>query len=141
MLSDFGAYLAPVLQINPKVPIQNLFRMLEYAYNLKSFETYEGLSGVESINDIFENIASILSQRVLDRARKGLYQGYISEQEYLPYLRGRINIVPSMIASTRGSIRLNCEFEEFTPNLIDNQILAWTLYLIPRFQFKRKNEI
>ncbi|MBW2139044.1 MAG: restriction endonuclease [Deltaproteobacteria bacterium] len=128
-----------LLQILPKVPIINLFRMLEYAYNLKSFRFLDGTTGVDSLKDLFEHLVSVLVKRVLDRARKGLYRGYIREEQSLPYLRGRVLFVPSLRASMHGSARLECEYEEHTADLIDNRILAWTLFLLPRFGLKRED--
>lgn len=126
-----------LLQILPKVPIINLFRMLEYAYNFKSFRFLEGVTGVDSLNDLFEHLVSVLAKRVLDRARKGLYRGYLREERSLPYLRGRLLLMPSLRASMQGSARLECGYEEHTADLVDNRILAWTLYLLPRFGLKR----
>jgi len=128
-----------LIRISPKVPVQNLFRMLEYAYDLKSFQLLEGLTTADSLDDLFENLAAILAKRVLDRARKGLYCDYIIEEESLPYIRGQIKVMPSLRAVMRGSTRLECEYEEHTPNVDDNLILAWTLYQLPRFRLKRED--
>ncbi len=126
-----------LLRIHPKVPIDNLFRMLEYAYNLESFDFLEGHISVESIDDLFERLAAILAKSVLNRARKGLYRGYVGEEQPLPYLRGRVLVMPSLRSAMRGSTRLECEFEEHTANLDDNRILAWTLFRLPKFRLQR----
>jgi len=128
-----------LIRISPKVPILNLFRMLEYAYDLKSFLLLEGKTTVDSLDDLFEILAAILAKRVLDRARKGLYCDYIIDEEALPYIRGQIKVMPSLRAAMRGSTRLECEYEEHTPNVDDNRILAWTLYQLPRFRLKRED--
>jgi 5-methylcytosine-specific restriction enzyme subunit McrC len=128
-----------LLQILPKVPIVNLFRMLEYAYNLKSFKFLEGITGVDSLNDLFEYLVSILAKRVLGRGRKGFYRCYIKEEQSLPYLRGRVLIMPSLRASMHGSARLECEYEEHTADIADNRILAWTMFLLPRFGLRRED--
>ena len=47
--------------------------------------------------------------------------------------------MPSLRAAMRGSTRLECEYEEHTPNVDDNRILAWTLYQLPRFRLKRED--
>ena len=125
------------LRIIPKVPISNIFRMLEYAYNLKSFQFLEGITDVESLADLFENLVSILAKKVLDRVRKGLYRGYLSEEDSLDFQRGRILIMPSLRAALRGSPRLECEYEDHTADLIDNRILVWTLNQLPRYGLKR----
>lgn len=127
-----------VLQIKPKVEIKNIFRMLDYAYDLKSFYLFEGLVPMESIEDLFENLASILAKTVLDRARKGLYRGYLAERDRFPYCRGRIEIVPSILSSMCGDIRLTCDYEENTADVDENRLLAWTLYQMPKFQLAKE---
>ena len=57
--SDLG------LKINPKVPIKNLFGMLEYAYNLKSFKFLKGLMNCESIEDFYNHLAYVLAYKII----------------------------------------------------------------------------
>lgn len=133
------------LRIIPKVPIKNIFKMLEYAYQLHSFafSTDESF-GVGLVEDIFESIADILTKRILDRSRKGLYIGYISREDQLSYIRGRTRLLASMTSIFRGSPNLLCAFEDHTADLEDNQILAWTLLLLTKYDIKRgdvKNRI
>lgn len=125
------------IKIHPKVSVANLFKMLEYAYNLRSFELLEGQTNVDSIQDLFERLASILSKRVLDRARKGLYRDYVHRDESLPYVRGRLLTRESSRAAVRGSVHLQCEFDDNTADLDDNRILAYTLGMVPRFKLER----
>ncbi|MHC5670641.1 hypothetical protein [Nostoc sp.] len=49
------------LKINPKVPIQNLFGMLEYAYNLKGFRFLEGLMDCESNSETSQSFSGLNS--------------------------------------------------------------------------------
>src|SRR5438270_561602 len=56
-----------LVRVSPKVPVNNLFRMLEVAYNLRSFRLFDGEIQIESLEDIYERIVSILARRVLDR--------------------------------------------------------------------------
>jgi 5-methylcytosine-specific restriction enzyme subunit McrC len=127
-----------LFRIHPKVPIGNIFGMLEYAYNLQSFQFLQRGTNVESIEDLFEHLVSILAKRVLDRARKGLYRDYLRRQEDLTYLRGKVMLMQSCRAMAKGSVRLECEYQEHTADLLDNQILAWTLYQLPRRILKRE---
>jgi len=128
-----------ILRIRPKVPISNLFLMLEYAYKLKSFDFLKGNVQVDSIDGLFERLASILSKRVLDRARRGLYADYVDRNDVLPYVRGRIRPIPTMLSILRGLPKVDCEYEEHTVDLDDNRILAWTLYLLSRSSLQRKD--
>lgn len=108
----------------PKVPIFNLFRMLEYAYRL-DFQIHDELISAKSLQDVYERLASILAKRVMARIRKGLYRAYLGEEEALPFVRGRIDI--SSHLKRPYKVNLPCSYEEHTSDLEDNQILLWTL--------------
>ena len=121
-----------LIRVVPKVPVGNLFRMLEVAYNLRSFRLFDGEIAIESLDDVYERIVSILCRRVLDRVRKGLYRSYLDEADELPYVRGHIDVVGVVLNSMRGTPRIPCRYEEHTADLEDNRILLWTLHQVRR---------
>ncbi len=123
--------LTPELGISlaPKVPVGNLFRMLEYAYKL-DFLTPEGLTDSKSLQELYERLANILAKRVLDRARRGLYRAYLPDADTLPYVRGSLDLRRRL--RRPWAVDLPCAFEEHTADLEENQILAWTLLRIAR---------
>lgn len=118
------------LALQPKVKLANLFRMLDYAYQLKSFRFLAGLVGCQTLAEFYEELASILAKRVLDRGRKGFYRAYLPRTERLPYLRGRLEMEAAHVAP--GRVGLPCHYQEHTADIADNQILAWTLFCIAR---------
>lgn len=118
------------LALQPKVELGNLFRMLEYAYRIKSFRFLEGLVECQSLEEFYERLANVLARRVLDRGRKGFYRAYLPETERLPYVRGRLDVRQAI--QTPWDIELRCHYEEHTADLEENQILAWTLQHIAR---------
>jgi len=118
------------LSLNPKVDLDNLFAMLEYAYHLKSFRFLDGEIAVESLEDYYERLAKVLARRVLDRARKGFYRTYVEKTDRLPYIRGRLDVRHSV--QRPWDVKLRCHYEEHVADIEDNQILAWTLYVIAR---------
>lgn len=126
------------LRIQPKVPIDNLFRMLEYAYDLKSFQLLPGSSRADSLEEVFESLASVLAHRVLRRLQQGLYRGYLLRAEPLPFIRGRVQPGPSLRGSLRGATRLWCSYQENTADLEDNRILGWTLMQLSRMPIRRE---
>lgn len=119
-----------LILLEPKVPIGNLFRMLEYAYDLKSFQLLEGTIDCASLEDLHARLASILARRVLARHQRGLYREYVPEEDRLPYVRGAIDLRSSIRAP--WSVGLHCRFEEHTADIEENRILAWTLNGIAR---------
>jgi len=114
--------------LQPKVELENLFGMLEYAYRLKSFRFLEGLVGCQSLEEFYERLASVLAKRVLDRGRKGFYRAYIPESDRLPYVRGRLDV--RQIIQNPWTVKPQCHYEEHTADIEENQILAWTLQRI-----------
>ncbi len=117
------------ISLTPKVPVGNLFRMLEYAYKL-DFLTPEGLTDSKSLQELYERLANILAKRVLDRARRGLYRAYLPDADTLPYVRGSLDLRRRL--RRPWAVDLPCAFEEHTADLEENQILAWTLLRIAR---------
>ncbi len=116
--------------LRPKVALENLFRMLEYAYNLRSFYWLDGLVDCQSLAEFYERLAHILAKQVLQRGRRGLYRAYVPHTGRLPYLRGRLDT--QHVARSPGQVGLRCRFQEHTADVAENQILAWTLFLIAR---------
>ncbi len=103
--------------------------MLELAYQVGQFLPQE-IVQVGSLQELYERLSKVLAQRVMDRGRKGFYRSYISLEEQLPYVRGRMDM--RRVAQAPWDARLHCQYQEHTADLEDNQILAWTLYTIAR---------
>lgn len=123
-ISDF------VFWLKPKAEIQNLFRMLEYAYRLKSFDFLEGAIEANSLEDFYERLANVFAKRILDRSRRGLYRSYVPESSDLPYVRGRMDVLQATRAP--WDVRLHCHYQIHTADVEENQILVWTLLRITR---------
>lgn len=116
------------ISLKPKVPLKNLFKMLEYAYDLKSFKLLSGLYECESIRDLYENLALILAGRFMKKAREGLYKSYRDQYEELNCIRGRIDV--AALSKAYGNASVMCTYEDQTIDNEDNQIIAWTLHSI-----------
>ncbi|MGL4376992.1 MAG: restriction endonuclease, partial [Microcoleaceae cyanobacterium] len=52
--------------ISPKVPLKNLFGMLDYAYKIK-INFLEGKIKCQSVEQAYERLANILAQKILER--------------------------------------------------------------------------
>ncbi len=123
------------LALESKVPLQNIFRMLEYAYRLSSFRILDELMQAGSLQDFFERLANVLAERILDRVRKGVFRTYRLRRERLPYLRGRVDIGQAL--STPWQLRFPCRYKDYTGDVEDNQILMWTLDRLARSGIRR----
>lgn len=115
------------LRLYPKkgITITNVFRMLEYAYDLKSFHLLDGMVDCRFVEDLYERLAIILAQRVLDRGKRGYYRAYQPQSDYSSCVRGRIDM--RRTCSAPWEARPYCHFEEHTSDVEENRILAWTI--------------
>jgi 5-methylcytosine-specific restriction enzyme subunit McrC len=113
------------LKLNPKVPIENLLGMLEYAYNLKSFRFLDGVTKCDSLRAYGDRLAKILTESILDRTRQGLYGTYVENQQNYRYIRGKIDFKSHL--KKNWQVALKCHYQEYTRDIGDNQILLWTL--------------
>ncbi|MBD1858005.1 restriction endonuclease [Leptolyngbya sp. FACHB-1624] len=112
-------------RLQPKVPHTNIFGMLEYAYNLKSFQFLDGFSHSGTLEEFYSFLANVLAQRILDRARKGLYRTYVSKSDRMNFVRGRID--SRYLVQKPWEVKIKCHSTEHTPDIEENQILLWTL--------------
>jgi len=127
------------VEIKPKVGVHNLFRMLEYAYRLESFRFLDDLFQADTLQDLYERLAGLLSRLVLDRTRRGLYRAYLTRSEHLPYVRGRLEA--RELSLRPWSVDLPCSYEVHTANIEDNRILSWTLFVIVRSSYLTGREL
>jgi 5-methylcytosine-specific restriction enzyme subunit McrC len=118
------------ITILPKIPLLNLFQMLEYAYNIESFKLFSGAINCESIPEFYSYLANILAQKILERNRKGLYRTYQEKTEYMGALRGRFHWQENL--KKPANVQFKCTYQEHTGDIIENQLLAWTLLVISR---------
>jgi len=122
-------------KVHPKVPVGNLFAMLEHAYQLEQFDLGNRTVGIGSIPQVFEFLASILARGALARVQKGLFQEYAEREDEIPWIRGRLLL---SVAQRRVQGNMRCRFSEQTVDLMENRILAWTLVRLRRFPFTRR---
>ena len=118
------------LSLKPRVPLRNIFGMLEYAYDIKVFNLPDVMHQCSSLREFYENLALVLAKRVLSRSRRGFYRKYVAREEQLMHLRGRIDIERSIRRPWDPS--LPCRYQDHTADIDDNAILSQTLNVIAR---------
>lgn len=116
------------VHVRPKVPVARLFAMMQVAWDTPAFEPFKGEFECKTVDDLFDSMAVLLARRVLDRACHGFYRAYLSKDEPLAAIRGRI--IASELAKPFVDPRLPCRFDEHTADTVENRIVAWTLHRI-----------
>jgi 5-methylcytosine-specific restriction enzyme subunit McrC len=110
--------------IRPKLPVANIARMLQCAYDLP-LETFPELVPCHTVPDLYEQLVRALLLRVRGILRQGIHQRYRRSECDLAAARGRIRIADHLRRPARLS--LPCAYEERTPDVVENRVLLWTL--------------
>lgn len=122
--------------ISPKVPLENLFYMLTYAYDLPEFRHEE--TRLSESEDLFEFVVDIFLKQVGRLVRTGLYKSYIDYSENQNFLRGRLEMSQHLQKNTTHKTRFFQQINEYTADVLENQILLYTLHLLSFLDFKEQ---
>lgn len=125
-----------LVRILPKVPVANLFALVEVAYRLPSLQFYEGRASTETVDGASLLFADLLARGVLSRCRKGLFADYIESEERGEYLRGSMNLAQTLRRQASGSADIAYVHASPTIDILHNQILRAALERIPRLRLR-----
>jgi len=112
-----------------KIFIKNIYYMLSYAFRELNEGVYENLAK-EEFDNIHNLFAAILVKGIGRQIKQGLYREYISFNEDLPGLRGKINMPGTVRNYVSQKRKLSCDFDELSVNNLLNQILKITSLLL-----------
>lgn len=116
---------------NKNILIKNIYYMLSYAFQALHQSQYEDIA-LEEFEDMHNLFAAILSKGIGLQLKQGLYKEYISKQDDLNVLRGKINISGTIHNRMARKQILTCEYDELSENNLLNQILKTTVMLLLR---------
>lgn len=125
-----------IIRIDPKVPVDNLFFMLSWAYGLPSPFRKETTS-LDPGDSLLEFVAGIFVGQVDALVRAGIARGYVDRQEEHHFLRGRLLVGEQARRSVVAVTRFHQSANEFTADLPENRILRATLALLLRHYYRK----
>lgn len=108
------------------IPVQNVYYMLAYAFQILNEDGYRNVA-TEQFNNVAELCAAILTKGVSLQLKRGLGRDYISETETLSGLRGKIDITESIKTQTMLRRQMVCTYDEFSVNTYMNRIIKTTM--------------
>ena len=111
------------------IPVQNIYYMLSYAFQVLNEQGYKDIA-TEQFDNVAELCASILSKGITVQLKRGLGKEYIPQTEALSSLRGKIDITESIKTQSLLRKQLICTYDEFTVNSYLNRILKSTMELL-----------
>ena len=124
------------------IPIQNVYYMLSYAFQVLNEQGYKNIA-TEQFNNTAELMAAILAKGIAVQIKRGLGKEYISQTEPLSALRGKIDIAESIKTQTMLKKQMICTYDEFSVNGTMNRIIKSTVELLLRSDISkaRKKEL
>ena len=115
--------------------------MLAYAFNNINATESERINK-EEFENIYELLCVMLSQELSKLIKRGLYKEYITNEEELSNLRGKILIGESVKFNTSIKSKMICEYDEYSENSYLNKIIKTAAnYLIQSGKIKDKLKI
>lgn len=105
--------------------------MLSYAFQILKQEDYQNVAG-EKFDKVRDLFAAILEKGVSRQLKQGLYREYVPMHDNLSVMRGKLNMNSTMRLKVQQNQKLSCEFDEFSEDNINNQILKVTIHRLIR---------
>jgi 5-methylcytosine-specific restriction enzyme subunit McrC len=109
--------------------IKNIYYMLTYAFKELRQNNYEQIAG-EDFEDIYELFAEILSKGVAYLLKQGLHREYVTVNETIPTLRGKLDIQGTIGERLKQHALLACEHDTLSENNLFNQIIKTSVELL-----------
>lgn len=104
--------------------------MLAYTFRKNiSFKEKRMLS-VEKFENIYDMFSVLLTVLVNNQLKRGLARNYIEIKGSLKRIKGSINISETIQKNVMINNEMICEYDEFSENVIFNQIIKTTMYFL-----------
>tara|TARA_X000000950_G_scaffold215259_1_gene259087 strand:- start:871 stop:1893 length:1023 start_codon:yes stop_codon:yes gene_type:complete len=120
-----------------EIPIKNLYYLLSYAWNKLELGNKMKLneddftSSVDLFARVFDNVLGILIKRGLDK-------NYIEKTEKISGIKGKIDFNKTIKSLSHLDRKFYCEFNEFSSDIITNQIIKATLKVLLRSKINKE---
>lgn len=121
------------------IPIQNIYYMLSYAFQILNEQSYKNIA-TEQFNNTAELMAAILEKGIAIQLKRGLGKEYIPQTEALSSLRGKIDIAESIETQSMLRKQLICTYDEFSVNSIMNRIIKSTIEIFLRSNISKQRK-
>lgn len=108
------------------IPIENIYYLLSYSWNLLDEKNRINIS-TDGITKLIDLLAKVLINSTRLILKRGLEQSYVEYESEVIGLKGKLLVSETLKADTYSRQRTICRFDEFSPDVLMNQILITTL--------------
>ncbi|MEK4425103.1 5-methylcytosine restriction system specificity protein McrC [Solibacillus sp. FSL K6-1523] len=120
------------------IPIQNIYYMLCYSAGLLPEKDERAVSAIDN-TELLEMFAQTFLHKVKSLVKKGFYKEYLIMQEARSTPKGKILFKESIAQQTFLKAQLACQFDEFTVNILPNQLLKATIHQLIKHPSVKKD--
>ncbi len=113
------------------IPIQNIYYLLCYAWNKLDEKDLVNVQEGDS-NELIDLFAKVLINGTTYLLKRGLDRYYVEENEDFRGIKGKLNLDLSIKRNLLIQRKTHCSFDEFSHNILHNQILRTTIYKLIR---------
>ena len=100
---------------------------MDFTNDVKHKEFEESIEFQEQHNHPIEPVILTFASSVEKLIKNGIYKSYVQNQDDLSFLRGKLVMKQQILNDVRFNMKFNCEFDEFTSNNLENQIIRYAL--------------
>lgn len=97
------------------IPVQNIYYMLSYAFQILNEQGYRKIAA-EKFHNTTELCAEIIIVAVNRQIKNGIEKEYVPRLDDVVTVRGKINISESIKKQVILRKQLTCEYDEFSVN-------------------------
>lgn len=126
--------------VHPKLSIHNVFDMLGVAYGLYTEDRPDPFDKQPEVDyepspHLFETIVRHFMDLLEGKLQRGLMADYVTSEENLPRVRGRISFDLHVRSNVVRQDRIFCRYSEFQRDITENRVLLWALFVLSRMDF------
>ena len=121
------------------IPIQNIYYMLSYAFQVLNEQGYKSVA-TEHFENVADLCAVILIKGLSKQLKRGLMKDYIPKREPLTALRGKMEISETLKTNSIIKRQIVCSYDEFSENAYMNKTTMLRL-MVADVDKSRKKEM
>ena len=131
-----------VLRVKPKfVKFKNFGKLIDFANDIEYEQFDDEIRFQSDIDSGIEWVIRSFLATTQKLIRGGLYGSYEEQHEDVSFLRGKLLMKQQILNDLKFNMKFHCEFDEFTSNNLENQIIRYTLEqcrFLTKFPRKKK---
>lgn len=114
-----------------QIPIENIYYLLCYAWN-KLDEKDRVSIDIDDKTELLDLFAKVLINAGKMLLKRGIDKNYFDHTCVLSGVKGKLEISQTLKSNLLSKQRTICTYDEFTSNILSNQILVTTIYRLIR---------